>query len=313
MIENFNSSTVSSGASDIKKYIGVATISVLAVNPNNETLRHYGWKVQEGAEEPHYSTISDDGKPVGRVRFLCQIHDLKEKPVVPIDFWCRPNFIIGKNTGKCKVIDSYGRVAWATKDEIKTHAIPQYSSGPASIAPDYKPCHPGQDKLIAFLYKLMNITPFMVMNRDTKEWEKSKNPGRITIDEWNSLCAGDVKEIEGYLKLRPDNRMKVILGVKTTDENNTYQTFLDVCDGTKNIPYFNPNSKIDQSTGEYPGARKRIDAYYQDYSAGNISFSAAPVTEWKETATEVKDNSEVTMFDDDGNFVANDDGDLPFA
>lgn len=313
MIENFNSSTVSSGASDVKKYIGVATISVLAVNPGNDTLRKYGWKVQEGAEEPHYSSIGDDGKPVGRVRFLCQIHDLKEKPVIALDFWCRSNFIIGKTSGKCKIIDSYGRVAWATKEDIKAHAIPQYSNGEASISSDYKPCHPGQDKLIAFLYKLMNLTPLQVMNRETNEWVKSKNPGRITIDEWNSLCVGDTKEIEGYLKLHPTNKMKVILGIKTNEENNnTYQTFLDMCDGTRKIPYFSPNAKPDDSTGEYAGARKRIDEYNEQLSNGNVSFSASPVAEWKETATDVVDNSGKTMFDDDGNFVA-DDNDLPFA
>ena len=311
MIENFNSSTVSSGASDIKKYIGVATISVLAVNPNNATLRNYGWKVQEGADEPHYSSMSEDGKPVGRVRFLCQIHDLKEKPVVALDFWCRPGFVIGKTSGKARIIDSYGRVAWATKEEVKGHKIPQYTNGPASIAQDYKPCHPGQDKLIAFIYKLMNITPLKTFDNAKQEFVATKTPGRLTIDDWDAICTGDTKEIEGYLKLRPDNRMKVVLGVRTNDENKTFQTFLDMCDGTTKMPYFGPNIKLDQGTGEYNVARKRIDEYYQNFSNGNISFSATPVEEWKEVATTVEDNSQKQMFDDEGNFVA-DENDLPF-
>ena len=312
MIENFNSSNVSGGVSDIKKYIGVATISVLAVNPSNDKLRSFGWKVQEGAEEPHYSSMDDEGKPVGRVRFLCQIHDLKEKPVVAIDFWCRSSYTIGKTSGKIRIIDSYGRTAWATKDEFKAHKIPQYTNGAANISEDYKPCHPGQDKLIAFLYKLMNITPLKMYDHDKKEYVATKSPGRITIDEWNAICTGDVKEIQSIINLRPNNQMKVVLGVKTNDENKTYQTFLDMCDGTSKISYFSPNIKLDENTGEYNVARKRIDEYFENFSNGNVSFSATPVTEWKEVATTVEDNSSKSMFDDEGNFVE-DDGDLPFS
>lgn len=316
MIENVNASKTASSAEyiDVKKYIGVASVSVLAVNPGNSTLRKYGWTIDESAPEPNYVHTFDDGTSATRVRFLVQIQDIDPKPVISLDFWIRPEFVIGKTSGKCKVIDSFGRTAWATKEEAKAHAIPQYATGPASINSDYKACHPGQDKLIAFLFKLLNMTPLQQFDRKTNQWVATKNPGRITIDDWKKLCSGDISEIAEFISLQPENCVKVILGVKTTDENRSYQVFLDDCDGTTKTPYIANNARVDMQTGEYALARKRIDEYYRNHeNATNVTFSATPVREWGESASQVEDNSG-KMFDDEGNFVAMDDNgfdDLP--
>lgn len=319
---NNNSKPAASGEFiDVKKYVGVASVKVLAVNPKNSTLRKYGWTIDESADEPKYIFTADDGTQSTRVRFLVEIQDIEPKPVISLDFWIRDGFVIGKKTGKCRVIDSFGRVAWATKDEAKAHKIPQYTSGPAEIANDYKGCHPGQDKLIAFLFKYLNVTPFMKYDKNKQEWVREKNPGQLTIDNWKNLVAGDMTEVMEFLSLEPDNCVKVVLGVKTTEENRTYQTFLDDCDGTRTTPYIGNNVRPDKTTGEYSQARKRIDAFYKDHTnSSNVIFSALPVKEWSESATSVEDNSG-KMFDADGNYIADDDDlpvgdandDLPFA
>lgn len=313
MIENANASKVAGNGEfiDVKKYYGVASVKVLAINPKNAVLRKYGWTIDESADEPNYIHTATDGSQSTRVRFLVEIQDIEPKPVISLDFWIRDGFIIGQNSGKCRVIDSYGRVAWATKEEVKAHAIPQYSNGPASIDKDYKACHPGQDKLIAFLFKLLNITPMTQFNKQKNEWVPTKNPGRLTIDDWKKLVSGDVTELAEYVSLQPDNCVKVVLGVKSTDENKTYQTFLSDCDGTSKVPYISNASRPDNQTGEYVAARKRIDDFYNNHENSGITFSAAPVREWKESATQVEDNSG-KMFDDDGNFVADETDDLPF-
>ena len=312
MIENANvSKTAGTGEFiDVKKYCGVASVKVLAINPKNSILRKYGWNIEENAAEPNYITTLSDGTSSTRVRFLVEIQDIEPKPVISLDFWIRDGFIIGQNSGKARVIDSFGRVAWATKEEVKTHTIPQYSNGPASIDKDYKPCHPGQEKLIAFLFKLLNITPLTQFNKQANGWVATKNPGRLTIDDWKKLVSGDVTEIAEYVSLQPENCVKVVLGVKTTDENKSYQTFLSDCDGTTKSPYISNASRPDAQTGEYTVARKRIDDFYNNHENSGITFSALPVREWKESATNVDDNSG-KMFDDEGNFVADDD--MPFG
>ena len=314
MIENNNSSKMPGSGDflDIKKFIGVASVTVLAVNPTNTVLRKWGWDIQDGTDEPKYSYLrqKEDGtwEKYARIRFLLRINDLEDKPVIPYDIWIRPDFSIGKNTGKCRVIDSFGRCAWASKEDVKAKRIPQYSSGPADISEDYKGCHPGQEKLIAFLHKYLNITPLQVFSKEKNTWVPSKAPGRITIDDWNALCDGDAHEIAEYLSLQPDNRVKVILGIRTTEDNKTFQTILDECDGTKKSCFIGNGMSPDKQTGEYALARKRIDEYFDNNENTDCSFSALPVREYKEAATEVVENTS----NEAPVASQNNDDDLPF-
>ena len=100
MVDNTNQSkNGSSSESGIQKYIGVASVNVLAVNPKNDTLRKYGWQISDDAQEPVYmSEIDRNGKKVktARVRFLVQLMDLQDKPVIPLDFWVHNEWEINK-------------------------------------------------------------------------------------------------------------------------------------------------------------------------------------------------------------------------
>lgn len=306
MIENFNATKNSSSENyvETKKYIGVASINVLSVNPSNNTLRMYGWQIPEDAEEPKYVTTNNEGKKSARVRFLVQIQDLSDKPVIALDFWIRPDIQFNKDQTKCVVIDSYGRTAYATKADVQSHSIPQYSNGPAQIASDYKPAHVGEEALIAFIMKYLNVTPLKTFIKASNTWVDSKNPGRLTIDRWNDLCNGNVNEVKEYLKLQPENRVKVILGIRTTDDNKSFQTFLS-------STFISNGARVDITTGEYSSARKAIDRWAEYHSGSN--FSATPVKEWSQSATEVVDNSSSDMpnFNDPA-YTAQVDDDLPF-
>lgn len=277
---------------DIRKYMGVASISVLALNPNNAKLRSFGWQIPEGAEEPKYQTVDAEGRKSARLRMLVQIQDLDEKPVIALDFWVRPDVMFNKDQTKCKVIDSFGRTAYGTKAEVQNKQIPQYSNGPAKISSDYKPCHSGEEELVLFLMKYLNVTPLSIFDRMKKDWVPTKNPGHVTIDRWRNLCEGDVSEIASAIAMQPDNRVKVILGVRTTDDNKTYQTFLSTT-------YIGNGALPDRNTGEYAAARKAIDKYIENHpnTAANIEFTATPVREWTVEATEVKENDENLSFD----------------
>ena len=270
---------------DIRKYIGVASISVLALNPNNAKLRSYGWQIPEDADEPKYVTTDSEGRKSARLRMLVQIHDLDEKPVVALDFWVRPDIVFNKDNTKCKVIDSYGRTAYGTKEEVKGHKIPQYSNGPANIAGDYKPCHSGEEEIVLFLMKYLNVTPLQIFDRNKQAWVPTRDPGHVTIDNWKGLCEGNVGEIASAIALQPENRVKVVLGIRTTEENKSYQTFLSTT--------FIGNGAIPgRDTGEYAAARKAIDKWQEGHPSSTIEFSAQPVREWNVSATEVKENDD---------------------
>ena len=148
--------------------------------------------------------------------------------------------------------------------------------------------------------KYLNVTPLSIFDRMKKDWVPTKNPGHVTIDRWRNLCEGDVSEIASAIAMQPENRVKVILGVRTTDDNKTYQTFLSTT-------YIGNGALPDRNTGEYAAARKAIDKYIENHpnTAANIEFTATPVREWTVEATEVKENDENLSFD-------NEIQDLPF-
>ena len=65
MIENFNK-TDSQEFVDYKKYIGVGSVNILCVNPNNAKLAMYGWNVPDEADEPKYIVTKErDGSTAG--------------------------------------------------------------------------------------------------------------------------------------------------------------------------------------------------------------------------------------------------------
>ena len=291
MVSNTNASKNPSTTeyTDIKKYQGVASISIVGINPSNARLRQFGWTIPDNADEPVYVTTNNEGKKSARVRFLAKIEDLDEKPVVALDFWIRPEIWVNKSGDKAQVIDSFGRTAWGTKDEIKAHRIPQYTSGPAKIANDYKMSHPGQEVLVGFLMKFLNMTPLNVLDRKKNQWVPSKDPGHLTIDYWDKLCQGDVSEIAQYVATEPNNKVKVVLGIRTTEDNKAYQTFLPGC-------YIGNGALPDRNTGEYTTARKGIDRAINDAEQNGYAFpylyTATPVKEWGVEATQVVENTE---------------------
>ena len=319
MVDNVNASKTASTAEyvDIRKFIGVASISIEAINPNNEKLRQYGWTIPEDADEPKYVTVNNEGKKSARIRFLVKIEDLDDKPVIALDYWVRPEVWVNKEGTKAQIIDSYGRTAWGTKAEIKNHQIPQYKDGPASISSNYKYAHPGEEDLVKFLMKFLNVTPLTMMDRKSGQWVPTKNPGHLTIDHWDKLCSGDVSEIAEYIALKPDNKVKVCLGIRTTEDNKSYQTFLSGC-------YIGNGALPDRQLGDYDAARKAIVRARNDAEkvqrAFPFQFSSSPVKEWGVEATNVEDHSgdaptgaaPVPPVNDPSYFQTQDD-DLPFG
>jgi hypothetical protein len=294
---------------DIKKWVGVGSVSIVAINPNNAKLREFGWSIAEDAAEPVYA-YNKESNTSGRIRFLVKLEDVESKPVVAMDFFVRPEIRMtgreGDSERKCQVIDSYGRSAFATKAEFTSHKIPQYANGPALIASNYKPCHVGEAELIQFLMKFLNITPLQRFDRNRNEWIDNKQPGELTIDHWDKLCAGDVSEIAEYVAYQPDNKVKVIFGVRTTDDNRTYQTFLSSL-------FLGNGAFVDKTSGVYSNAQKEINRYMDRQNADSpvtYTFSALPVHEWAVTASNVEEGNE-DMPDFDAPATEEPDG-LPF-
>lgn len=275
MVSNTTESKVATEGNfvDVQKYVGVASIKIVAVNPNNAKLRAFGWNIPEDAEEPKYvseKTLDDGTKRVrARVRFLVQIQDLVEKPIIALDFYLSPEPWMNNDKTKVQVIDQYGRTCWATRDEYKAQAIPQYSNGPAKIATPYKTAAKGQEELVKFLMKFLCVAPYEIYNMETGKYVINKTPGMLTIDNWKALCEGNAREIEQDVALRPENILKVILCIRQTDDNKSYQDFV--------TDTFIGNGATPGNNGMFSGAEKAIEKLKNDGRHENYVFYAGPV------------------------------------
>lgn len=288
---------------------GVGSVHIIDINPTNEVLRKYGWNIPEDAPEREYVKYKENNGKMEqntRICLLVEVSDMEDKPVITMNYLIRPDVFINADGTKCKVIDSFIRTAWGTKSEIKSHQIPVYASGPANISSDYKYCHRGEEEILKFFYKYLNITPLQRYDRVSQSYIDNKNPGQLTIDRWDKLCNGDVSELKEYIALQPNNRVKVCFGVQTTPENKSYQTFLT-------STYFGNNLMPDKNTGYYTSAQKAIDKFFDDIkkneertgrtNPNTYTFSAAPAKKWNVTPTKDPEDNSGNMFDDDGNFL----------
>ncbi len=217
-------------AGEFKKYIGIAPCQVVAVNPTLKELNDLG--VNFKSEPEYVGTLDVDGKQV---------------PSVRIDFWIKTYNTLGdgkevlsrvsyrilksmvkSNDGtKVKVVDEFNRDAWATKDEFQKHEIPTYSSGKkANVSENYIAEYRGYQKMVAFLRQFLSIED--VWDYDNMCEKADKQNYALTFDNIDAFFKGDVSEIKEAIALAPNNRVRVMFGVKTKEDGNTTQeTFSD--------------------------------------------------------------------------------------
>ena len=159
---------------------------------------------------------------------MAQIQDIAEKPIIPLDFTVRKDYRLNGDGTKCQIIDQYGRTAWATKEETRSRSIPQYANGPANIDKEYHPCLIGEDELVSLIIAYLGLPRPDVWNDDAKKFEMKTKPEELAesvclLDHMDDYFKGDISEIREILAYQPDNRVKVILGIRTNNNGNQYQ------------------------------------------------------------------------------------------
>lgn len=267
----------------IKKYIGVAPVFVLNVNPSKSELEAlYGGITLQN--EPEYVGVSEVGsdenrKTVPQVRIDFIVKTDAEKcegieMVNKVSFFLKQEYRFNRDQSKVQIIDKYGRTAWVTKEELKTKTIPQYSNGPANIDPDYRPAYIGEEDLTEFIKAYLNIpNPQNYINGqwvDKSPTEKAEAEARL--DKIVDYFKGDVKELKSLLSYQPNNKVKVLFGVKTTDDNRQYQSVYTQRFLKNNV---NDYSRLDKEVKE----RKDAGGY------SDTEFVVGPLKEYGVEAT----------------------------
>lgn len=207
-----------------KLYKGIAAFNIVTVNPSKSELEKLTGRTIE--EEPVYRGTDDDGNTFMRITFYGKTSpDAKVNNgidlTLPISF-VLTNVERTSMSGKTQVIDKYGRTVWVTPSELASHAIPQYANGPANISADYRAAVRGEEQLINFLIKWLNV-PGPANYKDGK-WVMKDNPEDSEVSlNLNKIFAGDVNELREIISMVPAYCVKAAVGIRTTDEGKQFQ------------------------------------------------------------------------------------------
>lgn len=210
---------------EIKRYIGVAPVYVLAVNPTKEQLSEiYGRDIEK---DPEYVT-EKDGVKTARIDFILKTNETRcndVKLITKMSFFIQDAFKYNKEQTKTMVIDLYGRTAWATKEELKDKSIPMYKSGPANLDTNYRQCYDGEDLLTDFLKTYLQIPNVQKFDSKKNKWVMVETPAdsEARLDHVADFFKGNFKELKDALNMQPNNQVKVLIGVKTTNDNRQFQ------------------------------------------------------------------------------------------
>ena len=214
----------STEAAEIKRYIGIAPCKILAVNPTKEEIKNLmGY---EPKEEPSYIGVQDiDGKQVNYARVAFVIRTDAEKCGVELtqimSFFIRNQYRKGSQSGKYQVVDEFGRTGWATEDIIKAKGKILYKDGTmeANITQNYRPIFIGEEELTNFIKAYLNIPNAMDYINGTwvmKTGDDLKD-AECRLDNIPNYFKGDFKEIKDAIALQPNNKVKVLFGIREND------------------------------------------------------------------------------------------------
>lgn len=217
-------------AASFDRYIGVAKCKILAVNPTAEELsKIYGREVKVA---PYTDTVDRDGKSVKRVRIDFIV---ATNPECGVDTKSRLSFTLTNEVAyngdrtKVEVIDKYGRTAWAPVDVAKAKGKIMYSNGPADIDDDYRPLYRGEKTLTMMVRKYLCLPDVRYYDATSGVWKTRDNmeDSEGVLDSVASYFDGNYSELKDILGLLPNNEVRMMFGVKTTDDNKQYQQIYD--------------------------------------------------------------------------------------
>lgn len=266
----------STEAIEIKRYVGVAPVKVLAVNPDKATLEKYFNTTLEN--EPVY-TGEKDGVKFARVDFLVQT-DMDKcgvDMITRLSFFLRDEKRYNRDKTKIQVIDEYGRTAWASAEEFKEKRIPIYSNGSAAnISNNYRAIYNGEENLTNFVRTYLNIPNAMKYVNNT--WIMIENPSDAecrfdSITDWFNGKFTDIKDIN---TLMPDNKIKVLFGVRTAENGNQYQD------------YFN-RFFMSNGSSSFDKMKKELTAATTNGAYPNTEFEVCNIKEYTVSETPVSD------------------------
>lgn len=205
-----------------KRYVGYGASKILAYNPTKEKLDEImGY---ESASAPEY-VKEENGEKVAYIHFivetdpeLCNGIDIKNKAV----FVLRAKPALSSNGETVQVIDDFGNYAKMNYEDAKAH-----KPLPGNYKIDqtgYRIACVGEVDLTVFLKKFLNVPNSLDYTNGVWTLKKdAKENAMFKLTNIKDYFKGDFSEIKEALAYQPNNKIKLLYGVRTSDEGKQYQ------------------------------------------------------------------------------------------
>lgn len=251
----------------VSRYIGVAPVTILAVNPNKAELEKiYNTEIENSPEYISETEVGIEGNKhkvtQARVDFIVQT--VKEKcngidMKTRVTFFLANDYRYNRDGSKVQVINKYGETTWLPIENAKAGTIPENLSWfePA----DFRPAYIGEEELIGFIKAYLGI-PNKSYRRDGKVIEiGDKSEAEARLDKIKDYFKEDFSELRKVIALQPENRVKCLFGVRSTDDGRQYQAvytqkFLKY--GVNDYSYLDKDLQSRKAAGAYPNTEFNV-------------------------------------------------------
>lgn len=282
-----------------KLYIGVAPVYVLAVNPNKKELEGlYGTELEEAPNYLGESEVGPEGdkKKVPQVRIDFFVKTDVEKcgveTMTKVSFFLNKAYKYNRDNTKVMVINKYGETTWLPIECVKDGAaIPENMKWYDTS--DMRPAFIGEAELTDFIKKYLNI-PNKSFTTKTGETKFISNlaDAEARLDNIDKYFKGDFTELQSVIKLQPKNKVKVMFGVKTTDDNKQYQavyTQMFLKNAVNDYSKLDKDYKDRQANGSYTNTEFSVEPIHE-YVVESTNFNNDPLGVTSAPSTSPWDN-----------------------
>lgn len=197
-------------------YVGKDNFKVVAVNPDNKTLKDLGLFTTE--VEPEYRTKQEvNGKEVDVVNITLILQSLSTGNLERLTYrLVNANKV--SSTGKVLVINEYGGETWLEESALNSKVMPDNMQW--YITDGVKKQVIGEKNLIDFIRALRRIKN---VNSNTPKEDRENSKSIFYQEDLDKIFKGDFKDLRALLLSTPDNSVCFNLGVRINDENKKYQ------------------------------------------------------------------------------------------
>lgn len=209
---------------EFKRYVGLASSYVLAVNPTKKEFEVIiGRDIQN---EPEYVVDTDQGKEA-RITFVVKTDPDTNNGIEMINramFTLRNTPAYNRDQTKVQVIDKYGNFTWAdTADAKAGNKLLDRNGNPKKIDDSYHMACVGEAALVDFLKHYLCVGD--AFNYVNSTWVKKDDADDYVfgLENIKDYFTGNFSEIKEAIALQPNNKIKLLYGVRTSDDGKQYQ------------------------------------------------------------------------------------------